>query len=52
MEMPMDLTEVKLRRKDGCEGKTSTVHVDDDGFRKDDIDLVKELNVPIIRYPG
>ena len=25
---------------------------DDDGFRKDVIDLVKELNVPIIRYPG
>lgn len=25
---------------------------DEDGFRKDVIDLVKELNVPIIRYPG
>ena len=25
---------------------------DDDGFRKDVIDLVKELDVPIIRYPG
>ena len=25
---------------------------DEDGFRKDVIDLVKELNVPIVRYPG
>ncbi len=25
---------------------------DQDGFRKDVIELVKELNVPIIRYPG
>ena len=25
---------------------------DEDGFRKDVIDLVKDLNVPIIRYPG
>lgn len=25
---------------------------DDQGFRKDVIDLVKELNVPIVRYPG
>jgi alpha-N-arabinofuranosidase len=25
---------------------------DENGFRKDVIDLVKELNVPIIRYPG
>ncbi len=25
---------------------------DDMGFRKDVIDLVKELNVPIVRYPG
>ncbi|MFW6306206.1 MAG: alpha-N-arabinofuranosidase [Bacillota bacterium] len=25
---------------------------DDDGFRKDVIELVKELDVPIIRYPG
>ena len=25
---------------------------DGKGFRKDTIDLVKELNVPIIRYPG
>jgi len=25
---------------------------DEDGFRKDVIELVKELNVPIIRYPG
>ena len=25
---------------------------DDQGFRKDVIDMVKELNVPIIRYPG
>ena len=25
---------------------------DEDGFRKDVIDLVKELDVPIIRYPG
>ena len=25
---------------------------DEDGFRKDVIDLVKELNTPIIRYPG
>lgn len=24
----------------------------EDGFRKDVIDLVKELNVPIVRYPG
>lgn len=25
---------------------------DEDGFRKDVIEMVKELNVPIIRYPG
>ena len=25
---------------------------DEDGFRKDVIELVKELDVPIIRYPG
>jgi len=25
---------------------------DEDGFRKDVIELVKELNVPVIRYPG
>lgn len=25
---------------------------DENGFRKDVIDLVKELNVPIVRYPG
>ncbi|WP_304458643.1 arabinosylfuranosidase ArfA [Alicyclobacillus sendaiensis] len=25
---------------------------DEDGFRQDVIDLVKELNVPIVRYPG
>ena len=25
---------------------------DEDGFRKDVIELVKELEVPIIRYPG
>ncbi|TAH72742.1 MAG: alpha-N-arabinofuranosidase [Anaerolineaceae bacterium] len=25
---------------------------DEDGFRRDVIDLVKELNVPIVRYPG
>ncbi len=25
---------------------------DEDGFRKDVIDLVKKLNVPIVRYPG
>lgn len=25
---------------------------DDDGFRRDVIDLVRELDVPIIRYPG
>lgn len=25
---------------------------DEQGFRKDTIDLVKELNVPIVRYPG
>ena len=25
---------------------------DEDGFRKDVLELVKELNVPIIRYPG
>lgn len=25
---------------------------DQDGFRRDVIDLVKELNIPIIRYPG
>ncbi len=25
---------------------------DEDGFRKDVMDLVRELNVPIIRYPG
>ena len=29
MKMPMDLTEVKLRRKDIFEGKIMTVHVDD-----------------------
>ena len=29
MEMPMDLTEVKLRRKDVFEGKIMTVHMDD-----------------------
>ena len=29
MKMPMDLTEVKLRRKDVFEGKIMTVHVDD-----------------------
>ena len=28
MKMPMDLTEVKLRRKDVFEGKIMTVHVD------------------------
>ena len=32
MEMPMDLTEVKLRRKDVFEGKIMTVHVDDARF--------------------
>ena len=25
---------------------------DEDGFRKDVIDLVKELQVPLVRYPG
>ena len=25
---------------------------DDQGFRQDVIDLVKKLNVPIVRYPG
>ncbi len=25
---------------------------DEDGFRKDVLDLVRELNVPIVRYPG
>lgn len=25
---------------------------DEDGFRKDVLELVRELNVPIIRYPG
>ena len=25
---------------------------DEEGFRQDVIDLVKELNVPIVRYPG
>ena len=25
---------------------------DEDGFRKDTLELIKELNVPIIRYPG
>ena len=25
---------------------------DEDGFRGDVIDLVKQLNVPIVRYPG
>lgn len=25
---------------------------DDDGFRKDVLELVKEINVPIVRYPG
>src|SRR4051794_8773335 len=25
---------------------------DEDGFRRDVMELVKELNVPIIRYPG
>lgn len=25
---------------------------DEDGFRKDVIDLIKQLNVPIVRYPG
>lgn len=25
---------------------------DEDGFRRDVIDLVKELNVPVVRYPG
>ncbi len=25
---------------------------DEDGFRQDVIDLVKELNVPVVRYPG
>lgn len=27
-------------------------NADEDGFRQDVMDLVKELNVPIIRYPG
>ncbi|MFA9463979.1 MAG: alpha-N-arabinofuranosidase [Velocimicrobium sp.] len=27
-------------------------HADDEGFRTDVIDLVKELNIPMIRYPG
>lgn len=25
---------------------------DEDGYRKDVMELVKELNVPVIRYPG
>ena len=25
---------------------------DEDGFRKDSLELVKELNVPVVRYPG
>ena len=25
---------------------------DEDGFRKDVIDMINELNVPIVRYPG
>ena len=25
---------------------------DEEGFRKDVIDLVKKLNVPVVRYPG
>ena len=25
---------------------------DEDGFRKDTLELVKELNVPVVRYPG
>ena len=25
---------------------------DEDGFRKDVIDMVKEIDVPIVRYPG
>ena len=25
---------------------------DEDGFRQDVLDLVRELNVPIVRYPG
>ena len=25
---------------------------DEQGFRQDTLDLVKELNVPIVRYPG
>ena len=25
---------------------------DEDGFRKDVLELVKDLNVPVIRYPG
>lgn len=28
------------------------ISADNDGFRKDVIELVRELNVPIIRYPG
>jgi len=28
------------------------ISADEDGFRKDVMELVKELNVPIIRYPG
>jgi len=27
-------------------------NADESGFRKDIIDFVKELNVPIVRYPG
>ncbi|MFC6316070.1 alpha-N-arabinofuranosidase [Lapidilactobacillus achengensis] len=27
-------------------------YADEDGFRKDVIELVKQLNVPIVRYPG
>ncbi|MBS4206667.1 alpha-N-arabinofuranosidase [Bacillus sp. FJAT-50079] len=27
-------------------------HADEDGFREDVIEAIKELNVPIIRYPG
>lgn len=30
----------------------SHAQADEEGFRKDVIDLVKELNVPIVRYPG
>ena len=28
------------------------ISADEDGFRQDVIDLVKELQVPIVRYPG